>query len=108
MKCFALIDRFSSVGVASRSSPGGTWKNCWDALLRPELAFSFSLLAKALRPSMIRCELCLDAVVNPMRIPPLDRAHRDSVQQQGEVEVVNGPSPVWTLWPINQQVMARG
>jgi hypothetical protein len=48
-------------------------------------------VAEASRPSTIRCELGLDAVANPVRIPPLNRAHGDSVQQHGGVEVVNGP-----------------
>ena len=33
-------------------------------------------------------ELGLDAVANPVRVPPLDGAYRDAVQQHHEVQVV--------------------
>src|SRR5207253_4437 len=38
--------------------------------------------------SLVRCQLCLNAVANPVRVPPLDGAHRNAVEQDREVQVV--------------------
>ena len=38
--------------------------------------------------SLVQVQLGLDAVVNPVRIPPLDGIDGDAVEKNGEVQVV--------------------
>ena len=48
----------------------------------------FSRLCRTAQMSLVSLQLRIDPVVNPVRVPPFDRVHGNSIEQHGEMQVV--------------------